>query len=192
MPGLVVPDTELAWLVSLLKKLFWWHLLQSLTSAVWQDQKSFSCPCFKHWMCFLESFQAHQPKECLFLFLLKQEPRMQSIIIFVHCLPWICKVWYSFHDFLYSTHFSLLSQIIASGSQCLPDFGHSGSSIMLHISSISSKRFALEDVVQTQHWYIPLFFNIPSIVPGKLWQYHLRVYIVLSDVQIFKRNLGPS
>ena len=126
----------------------------------------------KHWMCFSESFQAHQPKECLFLFLLKQEPQMQGIIIFVHYLPWICKVWYSFHDFLYSTRFSLLSQIIASGSQCLPDFGHSGSSIMLHISSISSKRFALEDVVQTQHWYIPLFFNIPSILPGKLWQYH--------------------
>ena len=122
MPGLVVPDTKLAWLVTLLKKLFWWHLLQSLTSAVWQDQKSFSCPCFKHWMCFSESFQAHQPKECLFLFLLKQEPQMQGIIIFVHYLPWICKVWYSFHDFLYSTHFSLLSQIIASGSQCLTRF----------------------------------------------------------------------
>ena len=34
------------------------------------------------WMCSLESFQAHQPEKCLFLFLLKQELQMQGNIIF--------------------------------------------------------------------------------------------------------------
>ena len=117
--------------------------------------------------CFLQSFsKLISAKNVFSYFFWNRNPWWNAIqFLFVRSLPRICKLWYSFHDFLF-IFFSFL-YLRCLKITMLPDFGHSGSHIMSHIARISSKSFVLEDVVWNQRWYAPYFSNIPSSPPRK-------------------------
>ena len=157
MPVQVVIDAELTCLVVKETVLLVFSLVPIFCHVI-GSKKCFSCPCFKRF-CMNVFFRAFPNSSAWRISLsISSETgapnARQYNFFFVRYPPRICEVWFIFHDFLYSTPtFLCLRWIMITMFTSFWTF-----QVIFHVTlfqHLSSKSFALEDVVQTQCWYSP-------------------------------------
>ena len=155
MPDLVVPDTELACPMRLLQKLLLASSIVFNFYCVTGSKKCFSSPCFKR-SCINVLFRVSpSSSDRRMYFFISSETRAPYARQYNFSLPAIFhgSIKCDIASMIFFTAHSLFFIWDDPRSRCLPVFGHSGSSIMSHIFSISSKSFALDKVFRAQRWY---------------------------------------